>query len=208
MFFFAFRREINIKKLLIVGAGGLGRCCLDIARELYDHIAFLDDGLVNKMINDCKVIGSIDDMKLYYHEYKDIVIAIGNNKLRKQMIDKAEMIGYNLVSLLSKNSIVSNYASIGKGTVVFPNAVIEANAVIGKSCVITANTTVNHDTIIEDYCLINSSTIIRPDTLIGSYSRIGSNCTVTFGTKIKANSNIDDGITAGNDDEYCFEMGV
>ena len=50
--------------------------------------------------------------------------------------------------------------------------------------------------------------MIRPDTLIGSYSRIGSNCTVTFGTKIKANSNIDDGMTVGNDDEYCFEMGV
>ena len=85
------------------------------------------------MINDSKVIGSVDDMKLFYPEYKDIFIAVGNNKLRKQLIDKAEMIGYDLVSLLSKNSIISNYASIGKGTVVFPNAVIEANATVGNN---------------------------------------------------------------------------
>lgn len=208
MFFFAFRREINIKKLLIVGAGGLGRCCLDIARELYDHIAFLDDGLVNKMINDCKVIGSIDDMKLYYHEYKDIVIAIGNNKLRKQLSNKAAELGYNLISLISKKSTVSNYAVIDRGTVIFPNAVIEANAAVGKGCIITANITVNHDAVIEDYVLVYSNTVIRPNTLIGSYSRVGSNCTVAFGAKVKANSNIDDGITAGNDNEYCFEMGV
>ena len=206
--FFAFRREINIEKLLIIGAGGHGRCCLDIARETYDHIAFLDDNLNNKMINDSKVIGSVDDMKLFYPEYKDIFIAVGNNKLRKQLIDKAEMIGYDLVSLLSKNSIISNYASIGKGTVVFPNAVIEANATVGNDCVITANTTVNHDAIIEDHVLVYSNTVIRPNTLVGSYSRIGSNCTVIFGTKIKANINIDDGMTVGNDDEYCFEMGV
>ncbi|MCQ5120890.1 hypothetical protein NE663_01285 [Massilicoli timonensis] len=39
---------IFIKKLLIVGAGGHGRCCLDIAKSLscYDEIAFLDDPMV------------------------------------------------------------------------------------------------------------------------------------------------------------------
>lgn len=208
MFFFAFRREINIKKLLIVGAGGHGRCCLDVARECYDYIAFLDDNNINKIINDCKVIGYINDMKLYYPEYKDIVIAIGNNKLRKQLADKAAEIGYNLISLISKKSTVSKYAVIDKGTVVFPNAVIEANVTIGKGCIITANTTINHDAVIEDYVLVYSNTVIRPNTLTGSYSRIGSNCTVAFGTRIKASSNIDDGTTISTDDEYCFEMGV
>ena len=46
-------------KLIIVGAGGHGRCCLDIAREKYAEIVFLDDGLVGQIVNDCKVIGKI-----------------------------------------------------------------------------------------------------------------------------------------------------
>lgn len=35
--------------LLIVGAGGHGRCCLDIARDMnmFDKISFLDDNQIN-----------------------------------------------------------------------------------------------------------------------------------------------------------------
>ena len=34
-----------MRKLLIIGAGGHGRCCLDIARDMdiFDEISFLDD---------------------------------------------------------------------------------------------------------------------------------------------------------------------
>ena len=40
-----------MRKLLIIGAGGHGRCCLDIARDMdiFDKISFLDDNQINKM---------------------------------------------------------------------------------------------------------------------------------------------------------------
>lgn len=200
--------EININKLLIVGAGGHGRCCLDIARESYDQIAFLDDNHINKKINDCRVIDTINNMKLYYADYKDIFIAVGNNKLRKKLTDQASKIGFNIISLISKKSRVSKFALIDKGTVIFPGAVVESNAVIGKGGIITANTTVNHDSIIEDYVLIYSNTVVKPNTLVGSYTRIGSNCTVVFGSKVKVGSDIPDGTIVKDNNEYCFEMGV
>ena len=199
-----------MKKLLIVGSGGHGRCCLDIVRDLkiYDTIAFLDDNYVNKIVNDCKVIGCINEMDNYYPEYEDIFIAISNNELRKKLINKAKCIGYHVISIIAYNAVVSPYASIKEGTVVFNNAIIEANANIGAGCIITANTTINHDAIIEDYCLIYSNSVIRPNTLIGSTSRIGSNCTVTFNTKVKAGSDIEDGCVIKLKDEYDFEVGI
>ena len=39
-------------------------------------------------------------------------------------------------------------------------------------------------------------------------SRIGSNCTVTFNTKIKASSDIEDGLVIKSSSEYSFEVGV
>ena len=186
-----------MKKLLIVGAGGHGRCCLDIIRDLncYDEISFLDDSCIDKIEN-C------------YPEYKDIFIAIGNNKLRKKLIHKAKNTGYHVISVIAPDAAVSSYATIKEGTVVFYNAVIEADAKIGTGCIITANTTVNHDAIIEDYCLIYSNSVIRPNALVGSMSRIGSNCTVAFNTKIKAGSDIEDGSVINPSDEYSFEVGV
>lgn len=200
--------EIKINKLLIVGSGGHGRCCLDIARESYDHIAFLDDHHLNEVINDCKVIDTIDQMNCYYQEYKDIFIAVGSNKLRKKLIKQAHKKGFNIISLISKTSIVSKYASIDKGTVIFPGAVVESNAVIGKGCIIAANATVNHDAIIEDYVLIYSSTVVKPNTLVSSYTRIGSNCVIGFGIKVNASSDIPDGPAVNDNHEYGFETGV
>ncbi|MBS5113699.1 MAG: acetyltransferase [Coprobacillus cateniformis] len=199
-----------MRNLLIVGAGGHGRCCLDIARDmnLYEEIAFLDDAHVNEVINKCKVIGTLGEMSSYYPEYTDIFIAVGNNKMRKKLSLLAKEIGYHLTSLISPNCYISRFTDIGDGIVVFPHAVIEANASIGEGCIITSHVTINHDAVIEDYCLIYSNTVIRPNTFIGSLSRIGSNCTVTFGTKMKSNSDMKDGSVIEPSDEYSFEVGV
>ena len=91
-------------KLIIVGAGGHGRCCLDIAREKYDEIVFLDDGLVGQIVNDCKVIDKIEEMKTLFPQYNNVFIAVGNNAFRKQLYLQAKEIGYNVITLISKTS--------------------------------------------------------------------------------------------------------
>ena len=42
-----------MKKLLIIGAGGHGRCCLDIARDMdiFDKISFFDDNHIDNCFN-------------------------------------------------------------------------------------------------------------------------------------------------------------
>ena len=192
MFFFYYGGD-KLNKLIIVGAGGHGRCCLDIAREKYDEIIFLDDGLVDQTVNDCKVVGKINEMKALFPEYLDIFIAVGNNAFRKQLFNQAKEIGYNIITLISNEATVSKYASIKQGSVIFPHAVIEPNAMIGSNCIICANATINHDAIIHDDCLIYSNTVIRPNVIIHGLTRIGSNCTVTFGKEIEEGSDIKDG---------------
>ena len=177
--------------LIIVGAGGHGRCCLDIAREVYDDIIFLDDGLVVKTINDCKVIGGMKDIQILHGKYSNIFIAIGNNKLREELITQAQEVGFNIVNLISKKSIVSNYAKIGHGCVIFPNAIIEPNSTIGNGCIICANSVINHDAFIGDYSLVNSSSVIRPTALLNKYSRVGCRCLI--GKEIEESSFIEDG---------------
>lgn len=180
-------------KLIIVGAGGHGRCCLDIAREKYDDIAFLDDNLIGQSINDCQVIGGMDDMEKFFPKYDNIFIAIGNNQMRMNLIEKAMKIGFNVVNLVSEKSCVSRYSKIGKGCVLFPGAIVEANAKIGNGTVLCANTVINHDAVVEDGCLIYSNNVIRPNASIGKLTRIGSNCTVKFGVKVEKMSDIEDG---------------
>ena len=163
--FFAYREEKKMD-LIIVVAGGHGKCFLDIAREVYDDIVFLDDGLVGKTINDCKVIGGMKDIRVLREKYSNIFIAIGNNRLREELITQAQEIGFNVVNLISNKSIVSNYAKIGQGCVIFPNVVIEPNSTIGNGCVICANSVINRDAFIADYSFVNSSSVDRPTVLV------------------------------------------
>ena len=185
-----------MKKLLIVGAGGHGKCCLDIARDMkfFDEIAFLDDNNIGECINDAKIIGSTQEMSKFVHEYQSIFVGIGNNIVRKQVFDQAKQLGYEIVNLISPKSTISSYASLKNGIVLFPNAVIEPNAIIGEGCIVCANTTINHDAVVNDYVLIYSNCVIRPNTNIGSYSRIGSSCTISFGTTLQEKSDIKDGL--------------
>lgn len=185
-----------MNRLLIVGAGGHGRCCLDIARSMhcFDTIAFLDDKNIGSSVNGCKIIDSISNMNKQFPLYENVVIAIGHNETRKKLSELAKNIGFNLINLVSPNSFISPFSSIGEGCVIFPFACIEANASIGNGCIIASNTTINHDAKIKDFVLVYSNTVIRPNTVIHDLVRIGSGCVVSFGTQIEEKSDIKDGL--------------
>lgn len=183
------------KRLLIVGAGGHGRCCLDIAREqgTYTEICFLDDAFVGKTVNDAYVIDEIAHLEKYINESTAIFVAIGNNEVRKQLMEKVERYGGKTTSLISRDSHISTYATIEDGSVIFPGTVIEANAVLGKGSIVAANTIINHDAMVEDYCLVNSGSIVRPNVRVGTLSKIGCGCIISFGNVLNKESEVHDG---------------
>lgn len=197
------------KKLLIVGAGGHGRCCLDIAKsmQIYDNFAYLDDQWIGNVVNDVPIIGSIDEMSAYYGEYEDIFIAIGNHVMRKKSSRKAKEIGYTLVNLIHPNVVIMD-ATMGEGCVCFPGVVIESQASIKDGCILTANCVINHDAVLEDYVLVYSNTTIRPHARIGAETRIGSNCCIEMNTIVSAGSDIASGTIQRQEDTYGFEVGV
>lgn len=182
--------------LLIIGAGGHGRCCADIAKTMkqFDKISFLDDASADTVVNNLSIIGKVDELSSFYCEYKNVVVAIGNNSVRKKLMKQCEDIGYKLVNLIHPFASVSSYATLGKGNVVFPYATIEANAVINDGCILCSGCVINHNAHLESYCLIYSNTTIRPNTYIGTETRIGSNCCICTKVTITDCSDIADGM--------------
>ena len=179
-------------KLLIIGAGGHGRCCLDIAKSMnrYDFISFLDNQHVGEIINGTKVIGSFDDFEKVYDDYDEFFIAIGNNHLCFKLNQRIQNIKGTIATLISPLAIISPYATIGNGCVIFPQAVIEANVVIKQQCIIAANVVVNHDAIINAFSLVNTGSIVRPEAVVGKFCKIDSLCYIPFGNKIPDDTEI------------------
>lgn len=182
-------------KLLIIGCGGHGRCCLEIAEAMnrYEEIAFLDDQHVHESIHGRKVIGNISEIETYGKQFDELFVAIGNNAFRKELQIKIGELGFHLATLIHPLSCISGYATIGEGSVVFPYACIENDASIGKGCILCSHVVVNHDAAIEDYCLIYANTTIRATAVIKEKVRIGSNCSISFGKTVETEKEIKDG---------------
>ena len=72
------------EKLLIVGAGGFGRMTLEHAIKDFD-CSFVDDGKsIGEEINGVKVVGRTAELSSLFTEYKQLVLSIGNDKIRQK----------------------------------------------------------------------------------------------------------------------------
>ncbi len=182
-------------KLLLVGAGGFGRVVLEHAIQEYD-CSFIDDGPeIGTLVNGIPVIGRTTELEKFISEYRFLVVAIGNNKLREKIYKDAESIGYDFPNIIDPSAYISPFANIGKGCVILNNAVIQNNARIGNGTILNSGVEAHHDSVIDDYCLIYANSVVRALTHVGKRVRIGSTVTISTGASVSDDADIEDGTT-------------
>lgn len=180
-------------KLLIIGAGGLGRMTMEAASNQY-QCYFVDDGFqVNDEICGIKVVGKIDDLKQLKDRFNNAIVAIGNNQFREKLSNSLIEYGYNLPNIFNSTAYISNFATFGYGCIVLSNASIQNGAKIGNGVVITANVEIHHDSKVNDYALIYSNSTIRTYAEIGKRVKIGSNVSISNSVIVADDSAIENG---------------
>ncbi|WP_435945591.1 acetyltransferase [Dryocola sp. BD586] len=156
------------KSLLILGAGGHGRCIAELAIQLdqYAQIAFLDDSWQGETCRNAKIIGRIDslkDHKIFTHA----VVGIGNNSVRKILHQRLVAEGFELATLVHPAAWVSPSAQLGRGCVIFAGVVIGPAARIGDGAIVNCNATVDHDGMIEDFAHLGVGVQLAGECHIG-----------------------------------------
>ena len=180
-----------MEKLLLVGAGGLGRVVLEHASQQYD-CAFLDDGDMS-IVDGVNVIGKTGDMKKFFPEYNMLMVTIGNNILREKLYKEAAAIGYTFPNIIHSSAYVSPHAHIGSGCVILNNAAVQNNARCGDGCILNPGVELHHDSTIGSYCLIYTNSVIRSLTSVGDRVWIGSTATVSTSAIVPDDTTIGDG---------------
>lgn len=181
------------KKLLIIGAGGLGRMTFETALSLGYSCSFLDDDTSLGSIMGINVLGRIDDLHMFVNEFPYCICAIGNNSIRQKITELAIELGFNVPNIINKSAFVSEYAKLGFGNILLNNVCVQNGAVLGNGVVITANSEIHHDCIVGDYSLIYSCSVIRTFAVLGQRTKIGSTVTVSNSVHLSDDSTINDG---------------
>ena len=148
-------------KLLIVGAGGHGQVVREVAEDTgcYEKIDFVDD-------NSDLAVGKIADLKKLRTEYDAAFVSIGNNHLRRELLQELKNCGYSIPALVHPTAYVSRSATIEKGTIVEPKAVVNANSRVGEGCIISVGAIVDHDVILEECVHVNAGTVCKAGSIV------------------------------------------
>ena len=197
-------------KLAIVGASGHGKVIADIAEQLGFIVNFYDDAYPSKThIEHWPIHGTCADLIALNNTStasSDVVVAIGNNDIRQQKIQLLQQNNFNLITLIHPTAVISQYATIAQGSVVFAGAIINAFANIGIGCIVNTSTIIEHDCAIGDFTHICPNTALAGGVIIGSKSWvgigsqikqlivIGENCMIGAGSTVI--KNIPDNVTA------------
>jgi len=170
--------------LLLVGAGGHARACIDVIEQ---GRRFAIAGLVGvaqevgTTVLGYPVIGDDGDLPGLLRQCRNALITVGQIKTpepRIELFHHLEALGYAFPVIVSPRAYVSRHATLGAGTIVMHGAVVNAGARIGRNCILNSLSLVEHDVVIGDHCHISTSSAVNSGVHIGEGVFIGSGSSV------------------------------
>ncbi|CAN1499115.1 WbbJ Acetyltransferase (isoleucine patch superfamily) [Burkholderiaceae bacterium] len=193
------------QSLILVGAGGHARSCIDVVEQtglfkVAGMIGSIEE--VSSAFLGYKVIGTDEQLPDLVKRYKNALVAVGQIKSpgkRIEIYDRLLEIGFELPVIISPHAYVSRFAKLGQGTIVLHGAIINAGVDVGINCIINTHSLIEHDSKIGDHCHISTGAVINGDVTIGSHTFIGSASVVKHGCSVAENCIIDMGtVVKGN----------
>lgn len=186
-----------MKDLVIIGAGGFAREVAWLVEEInevnkeWNLLGFLDENKDNHelRLNSYPVIGGLEFLEKNEVFY---VCAIGNSKVRKQIIQKIEKSNATPAILVHPSVMISKkYTTIGEGTIICAASIITVNVNLGKHNIVNLDCTIGHDVVTEDFVTVYPSVNISGNCNIGECTELGT------GTQIIQGKNIDENVIVG-----------
>ena len=167
--------------LLIAGAGGHGRVVADAARlsQRWSTTAFVDDSLSQTAeIDGLLVLGKLSEAAQLPANFKDIVVAIGDNQARLTWLEFYAKTSLTIISVIHPTAVISPHSFIAPGSVIFANAVINTGTRLGKGCIINTGAIVDHDCDLADAVHISPGANLAGNVSVGRYSWIGNGASI------------------------------
>lgn len=199
-------------KIVVIGAGGHSRSVCDVLLQAGEHdIIGLLDPYAEHGFFGIPLLGSDDLLPGIFDsgQAEGAFIALGGNAIRRKITRLAEDIGYEIVNAIHPRSVISPYASLGRGICVMAGAILNVNTVIGDGCIINTNCSVDHDVSIGAFSHIAPGTSICGNVHIGEESFLGVGSSVIDNVWIGPRTVIGGGGVVIKDIEgYCTAVGV
>ena len=185
-----------MKKIIIIGSGGLALETYSLLKKYYGNkikkeiIGFVSSEK-KKIVIDNKKISGNDQFLTKNFSNINLILAIGNMKIRKKIFENLKNKKYFWPNIYSpKLKFKNEQIQIGKGNIFFENSIVCPKVTIGDFNIVNMNAVISHDCKINNFCNLNPSCVISGMVKISDFCQIGSNSVIHQNLKIEKNTNL------------------
>ena len=176
----------------MIGTGGHAREVAEIVQAMHTAgqsgrlLGFLSDDamLHGTIVLNIPVLGAPSWINAHQAEVV-VLIAVGNNAIRRQIAERLAP-GWSAIAAISPHAIVSPYAIIGVGAMIFPGAVVGPLAQIGNHAIVNVGASISHDSTVGAWANINPGARIAGNVTVGEGANIGMGAAIIQGRSIGA----------------------
>lgn len=189
----------TIKNVIVYGASGQGKTAADVIEKQgeYHVLGFIDDHIeLGREIYGYRVLG--DERALLSPKIYGGVVAIGDNYIRSQVVDKIVSLrpDFIFIRAIHPTVVISRGAEIGEGALILALCSISTETRLGRHCYMASQGVAGHESLIGDFVNMSNHCSVSGRGRVGSYSSLGPGVTVLQGvtvgehTMIGANSTV------------------
>ena len=181
-------------KLILIGAGGQARSCIDVIEQEGKYeiagLVGLSQEVGSKQFG-YEVLTTDSGLGELAKRFPFALVVLGqihSPDLRIRLYEESIAAGFILPSIIAPSAYVSPHAKIGAGTIVMQGAILNTGVVVGDNCIINSRALLEHDSRVSDHCHISTGANINGDTFIGTGSFIGSGAVIKEGVSVGVGS--------------------
>lgn len=200
-----------MENIVVIGGGGHAKVLTGILLKNKDYhvIGYTDitdrgELLGIRYLGTDEILGEI----LRKNLCRNAVLGVGQIELNTRRTDIAERLldmGFVFPAIVSKDAIVNQEVSVGKGAVIFDRAVINSGTAIGDFSIVNTGAIVEHDCLIESFTHISPGAVLSGGVTVRKHSMIGAGAVVIQGREIASDCLVAAGAVVTKN---CTEAGV
>lgn len=173
------------RKRGIYGAGGFGRelewLLLESSDGAIECAAFIDDAPDTLNVHGASVV-SLEAFRLRFPGVP-VLLSPGNGETRMRLAER--ILGLVSPPVFHRSVRMSNFVSVGAGTVVCAGCTLTTEVLVGEHVQINLNCTIGHDCIVHDFVTMAPGVHVSGYVHIGQGAYLGTGAVVINGTASK-----------------------
>jgi sugar O-acyltransferase (sialic acid O-acetyltransferase NeuD family) len=179
--------------LVLVGAGGLAREVLPVARKAYREVVAVDDdpSTWGSSLYGVRVLGGLDLVSGLPDA--EVLVCLGRGTARRAVVERLAQLGVGqdrYPTVIHPSVEIPAGCSVEGGSIVLAQVAMTADVRVGRHVVVMPNATLTHDDVLENFATVCAGVALGGAVRIGEAAYIGMNASVREGLEVGYDSTL------------------